>query len=214
MIRHKEFPVKFPPKETNNIVNNQLAMNFSTGGIQALQALYIPATQEVIVVMTKYNTGEKKTTQRVSCTGINGSNTAASDSGTSAVASFTSPTPPYVFNWNGRIGNIRQTATPNFRETSELQTSIDRIFSNDYNAPSVGSKIIHDELSVSSRRDFYSCCRMNIVAETIQPMVPQTISHGLLNIDIFNENDGIWSPATSSTRKTTNTTHGSTFNMV
>ena len=139
MIRHEEVPVKFPPKETNIIVKNQLAMKFSTGGIQAPQALYIPATQELIVVMTKYNTGENKTTQRVSCTGINGSNTAASDSGTSAVASFTSPTPPSVLNWNGSIGNIRKTDTPNFRETSELQTSIDRIFSNDYNAPPVSS---------------------------------------------------------------------------
>ena len=82
------------------------------------------------------NTGENKTTQRVSSTGINGYTTAASDSGTSAVASFPSPTPPSVFNWNGIIGNIQQTATPKFREISELQTSIDRIFYNDYNAPS------------------------------------------------------------------------------
>ena len=50
---------------------------------------------------------------------------------------------------------------------------------------------------------------MNDIADIVQPMVPQRVSHGIPTIDTFNENAGIWSHATSDIRRTLNTTHGS-----
>ena len=153
--------------------------------------------------------GDKKTPQRVSKTGIDGSTPAVSGSGTSDIASCHNPTSPSVCIWNGSIGNIRQTTTPNSRETSEFHTSFDRIFSNYYNAPSIGRHILHDELYVSSRRDIYFCCGTNVAAKIVQPMVSQLVSHGLPTIDTLNENAAIWIPYTSSIRRNLNTTHGS-----
>ena len=147
--------------------------------------------QELVVDTTPYNMGANRTPWIIIRTGIDGSTPYYSGSGNSDVASCTSPTVPSVFNWNGIIGNIQQTATPKFMETSELQTSNDRIFSNDYNAPSIGSRIIHDELSVSSRRDIYLSCRTNVAEETVQPMGPQLFIHGVPTIYTLNKNAGI-----------------------
>ena len=152
--------------------------------------------------------GVNRTNRRVSRTGVKGSNPSDSGSGNSAVDRCPSPTPPYICICNGSIGNIGQNTTPNFRETSELHAYIDRRLSNDYNAPYVGSQIIHDKLSVSYGRDIYLRCSMNVAAESVQTMVPQIVSHGLLTIDILNENYGIWIPDTSDTRKTPDTNHG------
>ena len=90
-----------------------------------------------------------------------------------------------------------------------MHTSIDRRFRNGYNMPFVFSQVLCDELSVSYGRNIYSWCRMDFAAETVQPMGPQLVSHGILKIDTLNENSGIWSPAT-----TPNTTHGSAFRNV
>ena len=153
------------------------------------------------------------TPRRVIRTGVDGStpsNNPPSNngSGTSDIDSCPSSTPPYVCIWNGSIGNIGQNNIPTFRETSEFHPSIDRILSNDSNAPSIGSQILCDEFSVSSGRGMYLHFRMNVVAEIVQPMRPELVSHGIQTIDTLNENDGILIPATSIIRRTPNTTHG------
>ena len=102
-----------------------------------------------------------------------------------------------------------QTNTQNFTENSEFHTSIGIILSNDSNLPSIGSQIIHDEFSVSSGSNIYSCCTMDVVSETVQPMVPQLVIHGLPTINTLNKNNGIFIPAISAIGRTMNTTHGS-----
>ena len=52
------------------------------------------------------------------------------------------------------------------------------------------------------------------MAETVQPMVQQLISHGISTIDTLNENDGIWIPATSAIRRTPDITHWSAIGHV
>ena len=166
------------------------------------------------MVTTPYNTGSNSNPRRFIRTGIYGYIPADIVSGTSVVDRYPIPIPPSFCICNVSIGNIGQTTNPNFRETSELHVSIDIIFSNDSNVLSVGSQILHDELSVSSRRNLYSHCRMDVTAETVQPMVPQLVSHGIPIIDTLNENSGIWSPDTSAIIRTPNTTHGSTSENV
>ena len=134
------------------------------------------------------------TTWRISRTGINGSTPAVSGSVTNAVDICTSTTLPSICSWSVSIGNKGQTitdTTPSFRDTSKFHTSIDGILYNDSNVPSIVSKIIHDKFSVSSRRNLNLRSRMDVAAETIQPMGPQLILHGIPTIDKFNEKDGI-----------------------
>ena len=100
--------------------------------------------QEFVTVKNSYNTGENRTPQIVSRTGIDWSTPIYSGSRISYVAICTSPTPPSICIFNGIIGNIWQTNTPNFREISELHTSIDRILTNDSIAPSAVIQIIRD----------------------------------------------------------------------
>ena len=71
------------------------------------QALKTPTIQELIADTTPYSImNMNRTTWRISRTITNGSTLYASDSVTSVVDRCTSPTPPSVCIWNGRIGNI------------------------------------------------------------------------------------------------------------
>ena len=164
-------------------------MTVSTGVIQAPQALNTPATQEFISVTTPYNMGVNRTNRRVSRTGVKGSNPSDSGSGNSAVDRCPSPTPPYICICNGSIWNIGQTVNgsiPSLRDTSKFHTSIDGRFPNDYNVMSVVSQIIVEEFSVSYGSNTSPRSRMDVTAETVQPMGPQLIIHGLLTIDTLN----------------------------
>ena len=50
---------------------------------------------------------------------------------------------------------------------------------------------------------------MNVTADTVQPMGPQLVIHGLLTIDTLNEKYVIWSPDTSDIRRMPKPTHRS-----
>ena len=135
------------------------------------------------MVATQYNTRANRTPWRVSRTVIDGCTASASGSGTSDISSCPSLTPPSLCIWNGVIGDIGQTTTQKFRETCELHASIDRIFSNDSNALSVGIQILRDEFSVSFGRNLYLHYRMDTVSEIVQPMGPPLVSHEVTTID-------------------------------
>ena len=161
------------------------------------------------MVATPYNTVANRTPRRVSSTVIYGSTPDASGRGTSYVPRCNSPSPPSVFICNFSIGNIGHTTTPNCRENSKFHASVDRILSIFSNEPSIGSQILRDEFYFGSVKNLYLRCRMEVAEETVQPMGPKLVSHGLPTIDTFKENSGIWNPATSSIRRTPNNTHGS-----
>ena len=55
---------------------------------------------------------------------------------------------------------------------------------------------------------------MYVVADTVQPMVPQLVSHGIPTIYTRNENSGIWIPSTSDIRRNPDTTHWSAIGHV
>ena len=129
-IRQEEVPVLVFPKEPSIYCS--------------FQAIKTPTVQEFIADTAPYNTGANRTPWRFIRTGINGSIPSASGIVARVVTICTIPNPPYLCIWNGTIGNIRQTTTPNFRETSEFHTSIYRILSNDSNAWSLGSNILRD----------------------------------------------------------------------
>ena len=150
-----------------------------------------------------------RTPWRVISTGINGCIPAASGSGTSSFSICVSSSPLSVCIWNARIGNIEQTNIPSFSKTIELHTSINIILSNISNASSVGIQVLRDELSISSEKNLYLRLSMDITADTIQPMGPQLVSHGLLTIDTLKEKYWIWIPTTSAIIRTQNTTHDS-----
>ena len=211
-VRQEEFLVLVPPKEPIVIVSNQPAMTKRTGVIQTPQALKKPTMQELIADTAPYSImNVNMNPQRINSTGIDGSTSSTSGSGTIAVAICISKTPPYFFSCNGSIGNIRKAVTgttPYFRDTSYLHTSIDRILTNYSNVPSVISQILRDEFTISSSRNLNSRSRMNITAEAVRPMVPQLVSHMTYNIDTLNEKYGIGIPATSDIRRMSNTTHG------
>ena len=122
--------------------------------------------------------------------------------------------PTLFFNWNGSVGNITQTTAVKFRETSELNNSIDIRFSNNYNVPYVVSQIPRHELSVISGRNHYLICIMNVATDTVQPTVTKLVRHGIPTIDTLNENVGTWISTTSVIKRTPNTTHGSTSENV
>ena len=192
------------------IENNKPAMTISTGVIQAPQELKTPITEEIVAVITVYNTVANKNTWRVSKNGLDGSTPPNGGSGTSYVVGSipdfsycTSQNPPSVL-WNGTIWKYKANYYPKFQGNSEFKTHIDRRFSNDSNAMSVVSQIFFDELSLSYERDICSCCRIGVTIETVQPMVPQLVSHGL------NKNIGICNRAISSIRGILNTIFGRT----
>ena len=148
-------------------------MTAIVGVIQGSQALKMPVMQKFIVVTTLCNTAENRTPLIVSRTENDFFTPAASSSGHSAVSSCPILIPPSVCICNGSIGNIRHTDKPNVSETSEFNTSIDRILSNYFIAPYVVSQILCDEFFVSSRRNIYLRCRMESAVEIVQPMGAQ-----------------------------------------
>ena len=129
------------------------------------------------------------------------------DGGSVTNAVFHSPPPPYCCIWNFRIGNIRQTTTPSFIKSSELNAPIDRTLTNDFIFPFVRSHILWDELSGSSSWDLYLCCKINVTIESVKSRGPQFVIHRLPTIDILDENSRITSPDTRIIG-TPNITHG------
>ena len=116
-IRQEEVPVLVPHMEPSIVLKNKHDMTISTGFIQAPQVNKPPVMQELVLVTTLYNMGENRNPRRVRRTNVDVSTPDSSGSGTSDVASCPRTTPCFVFIWNGSIGNMMQTTTPNFRAT-------------------------------------------------------------------------------------------------
>ena len=123
-------------------------------------------------------TGENRTTWQIIRTGIDGTTTVHSIiSGTStpylSEISGNSDAPPYGISgtsaappsgglWIPIIGNIRQSTSPNVRNTNELNAEADRKLSNNPIVLSVSTRVFGEKLSDISIRDLYTRCRMNL----------------------------------------------------
>ena len=112
------------------------------------------------------------------------------------VISETSSSPPYCGLWSPRIGNIQQSTSPNFINSDELNATVYRKFSNDPIVPPVSTQVFGDKLSNSPIRDIYTRCRLNLATESVNPVAPQLMNHGLSAVDELNKISGIWIPDT------------------
>ena len=151
-----------PPMELCIGINNQPELTIITGVLQAPKALKPPMMEEVIEITTTYNGGANRNPQRIIWTGIDGYTPVTSGNrsvvANGIIAVYTSPppfAPPSVI-WYSIIGNIRQTNTPNLRETNELNAHIDRNLTNDPIVLSVSVQILGDEFSNNSSCNIYS----------------------------------------------------------
>ena len=89
-----------------------------------------------------------------------------------------------------------------------MNSLIDRSLNNYPIAPYIRSQILGDELYEISNRDIYSRCRIGVAADTVNPVAPTFVRHGLPNIYTLDENCGIWILATR-IRRRPNITHRS-----
>ena len=157
--------------------------------------------QGIVTDDTSKNTGTNRAPWRVIRNGIYGTNPVQSEmSGTSTPAysgiSGTSADTPSGGLCIPRIGNIRQSSSPNFRNSDGLNADVDRNLSNDPIVPPISTQVFGQELSDSSRRDIYTCFRVNLAKKYLQPMGPQFVNHGISIIHRLNKSSGIWSPDT------------------
>ena len=180
--------------------------------VLAPQTTKSPVAQEIIRYASSNNTGTNRTPRRIRKTGIDGitpvhigirktstpdpsvisgtsiNRTSTPDpSGISGISadptcgiSVTSVALPSGGLWSPRIGNIRQ-----------LNTAVDRTFSNDPIVPPVSTQLFGDELSGSSSRNIYIFCRIKIVTESVNPVAPQFVNHGLSTVKASKKSSGI-----------------------
>ena len=196
-IRHEEVSV-FPPP-TNPIIG-VIAQAIHTPISTVVQEIFTDAdlnnmetnrtpqiiSSTVVDGTTPVHSGISETStpypSAISRTRIDGNSAPTCGiSGTSGI-SGASAGPPYGSLWSPRIGNIRQSTSQNFRESDELNADVDRKFSNYPIAPPVSTQVFGDKLSYSYIMYLYMHCRVNLATESVNPMAPQFVHHGLSTV--------------------------------
>ena len=114
----------------------------------------------------------------------------------------TSAAPPSSGLWSPIIGNIRQSTSPNFRNSYELNAAVDRKFSNYPIVLAVSTQVFGGELSDSSSRDINTQFMVNLATESVNSVAPQFVNCGLSDIDALNKVAGVWIPSTRIRRYT------------
>ena len=84
----------------------------------------------------------------------------------------------------------------NFCKYDELNASIDRKFSNDPISPPISTNILGDKLSNNYRRDLYTRYRLNLATESVNPVAPNILNHGLSAVNVLDKSTRIWIPNT------------------
>ena len=110
--------------------------------------------------------------------------------------SDTTTAPPYGLNVIPEIGNIRQSATPDLRDSDKLDTSIDGNFTNNLVAPPIVTDVISDKLFNSSRQDLYARVGMNLEEYPVNPVTSQFVYLGLSTVDALDKEASLLTPAT------------------
>ena len=106
----------------------------------------------------------------------------------------TSDTPTFPtcgLNGSPNIGNIRKFATPDFRDSDKLDTSIDGKFANNLVAPPILIDLLSDKISNSSSWDLYACIGMHPAAYHINFVTPQFVHLGFYTVDSLDKVAGL-----------------------
>ena len=122
---------------------------------------------------------------------------ASSDSSVTSIPIGTSDTtavPPCVLKVSLKIDNIRQSATPDFRDSNKLDAAIDGNLPNNLVAPPIFTDILSEKLSYSSRRDVYMRCWINLAADSVSISAPQFVDLDLSIIYALDKCASLWTP--------------------
>ena len=153
---------------------------------------------------TPGNTWNTRTPQKISTVGVNG-NPQGNIGNACGISETSSPdlvgiieitAPPCGINIITEIGNKRESATPYFRNSNKLDTSIDRQFNNNLVTPPILTEVLGDKLSEISIWDIYTHCRVSLVADTINISSPQFVHFGISTINALDKGASLWNPAT------------------
>ena len=173
-----------------------------------------PAVKKIFADATSGNAWNNRTLRRISRTGVDGSIPISStiqsgmwkystpdyneSIGTSITIgnSDTSTAPPYGLNVIPKIGDTRQSPTPDLRDFDKLDTSIDGKFTNNLVTPSILTNVISDKLSNSPIWDIYVRVGMHLVADPVNSVTPQFVDLGFSTVDALDKGAGLRNPAT------------------
>ena len=145
----------------------------------------MPLVKEIFVDVTSCNAWTNRTPRRIGRTGVDGSILISSpihsgmsksstpdysDSSRTIISIGTSDTtsePPCDPNVISKIGDIRQSATPDLRDSNKLYTYVDGKFTNNLVAPLIFTDVLGDKLFNSSSRDIYARVGMHLESDPI-----------------------------------------------
>ena len=111
--------------------------------------------------------------------------------------SDTTTAPTYSLNVIPEIGNIRQSATPDLRDSDKLDTSIDGNFTNNLVAPPILTDVTSEKFSNSSSQDLYARVEMYLTEDPVNSVTPQFLDLRLSTVDTLDKEAGLWNPTTS-----------------
>ena len=174
----------------------------------------MPDLKEIFADATLGNAWKNRTPQKISRTGIDGSipisnpirsgmrkysTPDSSDSSLTRINIGTSDTttaPPCGLSTSPEIGNIRQSATPNPRDSDKLDTSIDRYLTNNLIAQPIFTDVLSKKPSNGSSWDLYALTGMHLTTHPINYVTPQFVDFGFSTVDALDKGDGLWTPST------------------
>ena len=120
----------------------------------------------------------------------------------SILTSGTRTAPPAEYLISTGIGNIRQSATPNPRDSDKLDTSVDRYLTNNLIAQPIFTDVLSKKPSNGSSWDLYALTGMHLTTHPINYVTPQFVDFGFSTVDALDKGDGLWTPSTIVLRHT------------
>ena len=155
--------------------------------------------------VTSGNAWTNRTPRQISRTGVDGSipvstpihigmikysNPYSSDSNKTRIlieSNDNTTAPPCGLNVIPKINDIRQSGTPDLRDSNKLENSIDGKFTNNLVVPPIFTEVLCEKLSDSSIRYIYTRCRMNLTPDPVNIPAPQFVDLGLSTIGALNK---------------------------
>ena len=162
----------------------------------------MPATKEIIADVVSVSVWTSRTPRLVSRTGVDrrtpvniGNSICIFEPPPPVLIEIIGTAPPCGLNASQEFVDKRQSTSPGLvRQSQKLNTFVDRKLSDDRDLTSIFSKVIGDKLSKGSRRDLYTCCRMNFAADPVSTQTPTFVDLGLSTINALDEGSGLSTP--------------------